>query len=305
MSASLGKGAPSQATAHAGLRRKHKAFSSSIRPRLPVAVRASSGPDEGDKKQPEDLEQLKNKFFSAPGASSGNRGNDPSSSPSPSQQPAADAEEEVVGSWTPTEDYVGRWLSPIEMGREARRALDRSGVDMAGVDSVNPYQLGAKARRAFDDVWSQLSQLSNPTKSRAVDFNLSPDRLEGDAEVPQAAYTTVLVVGATGKVGRILTRKLLLRGYKVRALVRRKEGRDGQSVEGVPAAVKLVYGDVGEMRDCQLAVQGVNKVREVTGTRGRCFAWSVHGYGARRMRCASGAPGQCRWHSWSPRGPSG
>ena len=39
-------------------------------------------------------------------------------------------------------------------------------------------------------------------------------------EAPQAGNTQVLVVGATGRVGRILVRKLLLRGYKVRAFVR-------------------------------------------------------------------------------------
>ncbi len=32
----------------------------------------------------------------------------------------------------------------------------------------------------------------------------------------QASFTTVLVCGATGRVGRVLVRKLLLRGYKVR-----------------------------------------------------------------------------------------
>ena len=38
---------------------------------------------------------------------------------------------------------------------------------------------------------------------------------------PSASNSTrVLVVGATGRVGRIVVRKLLLRGYTVRALVR-------------------------------------------------------------------------------------
>lgn len=34
-------------------------------------------------------------------------------------------------------------------------------------------------------------------------------------ESPDAPSTTVLVTGATGRVGRVLVRKLLLRGYKV------------------------------------------------------------------------------------------
>ncbi len=36
-------------------------------------------------------------------------------------------------------------------------------------------------------------------------------------ESPDAPSTTVLVTGATGRVGRVLVRKLLLRGYKVGA----------------------------------------------------------------------------------------
>lgn len=39
--------------------------------------------------------------------------------------------------------------------------------------------------------------------------------------IPDAAFTTVLVAGATGRVGRILVRKLLLRGYTVKVRRRR------------------------------------------------------------------------------------
>jgi uncharacterized protein YbjT (DUF2867 family) len=56
-------------------------------------------------------------------------------------------------------------------------------------------------------------------------------------------------------VGRILTRKLLLRGYKVKALVRKRDG-----AEVVPEAVELVEGDVGDNRDVQAAMRGVDKV---------------------------------------------
>ena len=42
----------------------------------------------------------------------------------------------------------------------------------------------------------------------------------------------MLVVGATGRVGRILVRKLLLRGYKVRAFVRQgEEAREEQQAQ--------------------------------------------------------------------------
>lgn len=88
-----------------------------------------------------------------------------------------------------------------------------------------------------------------------------------DSDAPSvASRTRVLVVGATGRVGRILTRKLLLRGYKVRALVRRREGMR-EDLEGVPEAVEVVRGDVGELRDCQRAVRGVDKIIFVAGAR--------------------------------------
>jgi len=134
------------------------------------------------------------------------------------------------------------------------------------IDNVNPYELGRQARRAFDDVWGQLSSITAPTKSYVFDDMLDPSlQLETD---PEAASTTVLVAGATGRVGRILIRKLLLRGYKVRALIRRREGirESTTDIEGLPSAVEIVNGDVGELKDCQKAVKGVDKVSSITCT---------------------------------------
>mmetsp|Transcript_37095 Transcript_37095/g.82525 ORF Transcript_37095/g.82525 Transcript_37095/m.82525 type:complete len:614 (+) Transcript_37095:97-1938(+) len=186
-------------------------------PRLSVVPRAGSDGPSSSGNDGEELDRLKQKFFS-----NANPGSTSSSSPQPQITPDQAA----------------------------------SGDNL--LNSVNPYELGRQARRAFDDVWTQLSQLASPTKSFIIDDMLEPGR-DSDFEAPQAAFTTVLVVGATGRVGRILTRKLLLRGYKVKALVRKKEGR-GQEGYGVPPAVEIVEGDVGELRDCQRAVRGVNKV---------------------------------------------
>lgn len=210
-----------------------------------LSTKARAGPEE---------DKLKEKFFGE-GAEAGK----------------GDEEEEPSSSLKP-EEYLGRWLQgPAVLGRQARDALDRKGVDMQGVDAINPFQLGAKARRAFDTAWTQLSQLSAPTKSVIYDDFSSDLSTSMDMDVvPQAASTTVLVVGATDQVGRILTRKLLLRGYKVRALVRVKERGEDGTVDGVPTAVKVLFGDAGEMRDCQEAVRGVNKVRHA------CMQACVH-----------------------------
>jgi NADPH:quinone reductase-like Zn-dependent oxidoreductase len=124
---------------------------------------------------------------------------------------------------------------------------------------VNPYALGRQARKAFDEVWTAVSNLASPTKSFIFDDTMEPSR-DAEFAAPQAAYTTVLVVGATGRVGRVLVRKLLLRGYTVKAIVRnRREGlRDDYAA--LPAAVEVVDGDVGDPAACQEAVRGVNKV---------------------------------------------
>lgn len=64
-------------------------------------------------------------------------------------------------------------------------------------------------------MWQQFARLSSPGQSGGRRY------LDGDFQSPAEEFTsptaqdtTVLVAGATGRVGRILVRKLLLRGYK-------------------------------------------------------------------------------------------
>ncbi|GFR47429.1 hypothetical protein Agub_g9149 [Astrephomene gubernaculifera] len=132
------------------------------------------------------------------------------------------------------------------------------------LNMINPYELGRQARQAFNDVWEQLSRVTSPTRSFIIDDVLEVEA-ETDFKAPQAAYTTVLVVGATGRVGRILVRKLLLRGYKVKALFRNRKDNTGK--DAIPDSVEVVEGDVGDMATCQKAVQGVSKVIFCAGAR--------------------------------------
>lgn len=150
---------------------------------------------------------------------------------------------------------------------------------LEGLDAVNPYTLGRQARQAFDDVWTNISRLSSPTRSFVIDDVMEPGR-DADFEAPQAAFTTVLVVGATGRVGRILLRKLLLRGYTVKALVRQRDGNSGTESSSLPAAVQVIKGDVGDMNTCQEAVKGVNKV----------CSWAEDGLEGTRMACMQHPP---------------
>lgn len=75
--------------------------------------------------------------------------------------------------------------------------------------------------------------------------------------IPGAQNTTVLVVGATSRIGRIVVRKLMLRGYSVKALVRKA---DEDIVDVLPRSVEIVIGDVGDANTLKAAVEGCNKI---------------------------------------------
>ena len=147
-----------------------------------------------------------------------------------------------------------------------RRRRNRTPKDLPpevfSLDDLNPVSMGRKSRMIFDDVWAQLQRIGGPSRSVAVE-NL-PFQLDAPEayESPRASETTVLVTGATGRVGRVLVRKLLLRGYTVRALVRRRGGStdDAALTESIPRSVQVVFGDVGDYKACRAAVDGVDKV---------------------------------------------
>ncbi|KAK9843775.1 hypothetical protein WJX81_005781 [Elliptochloris bilobata] len=141
----------------------------------------------------------------------------------------------------------------------ANAEADSSKAEALSIDNFNPVVMGRKSRRIFDDVWQQFTKLSGPVGSSALDdvFNRMAAGKD-EFETPQAAVTRVLVAGATGRVGRVLVRKLLLRGYKVKALAREHGGQD--NAKPLPPAVEVVTGDVGDEAACLRAVQGVDKV---------------------------------------------
>ncbi|KAI3500655.1 hypothetical protein L1887_36479 [Cichorium endivia] len=71
--------------------------------------------------------------------------------------------------------------------------------------------------------------------------------------IPGSQNTTVLVVGATSRVGRIVVRKIMLMGYSVKALVR---NADEEVVAMLPTSVKIVIGDVGDPTTLRVAGEG-------------------------------------------------
>lgn len=68
---------------------------------------------------------------------------------------------------------------------------------------------------------------------------------------------TVLVTGATGTIGRHLTRRLAGSGYAVRALVRDTAG--ASHLRGIPG-VELCAGDITDQRAVEDVVSGVDQV---------------------------------------------
>ncbi|XP_039125348.1 protein HIGH CHLOROPHYLL FLUORESCENCE PHENOTYPE 173, chloroplastic [Dioscorea cayenensis subsp. rotundata] len=136
---------------------------------------------------------------------------------------------------------------------------EKQGVSLT-LDDVNPVGLGRKSRQIFDEVWRKFSGLGQISRTTTDERLLDTVLIRGpmcEFTVPEAQDTTVLVVGATSRIGRIVIRKLMLRGYKVKALVRND---DPEVVDMLPRSVTIMVGDVGEPSSLRAAVAGCNKI---------------------------------------------
>ena len=128
--------------------------------------------------------------------------------------------------------------------------------------NVNPVSAGKRARDAMAPLWKALTgtnRLAAELQYEREEWSRMPEATLDDFRAPQAAYTKVLVVGGTGRVGRVLVRKLLLRGYKVRCMVQELP-KGTATLEGLPASIELVRGDLRDPVDVGRAVRGCNKI---------------------------------------------
>lgn len=137
---------------------------------------------------------------------------------------------------------------------EASSAEEKKSDDL----TLNPVELGRRSRAAIEDAWFQVTRLSTPRASFTIDDDLGAGIAGDDLQPPQAPFTRVLVVGGTGRVGRIVVRKLLLRGYPVRVMCR---DLTEDAAHNLPSSAEIVKGDVGNIEDCIRAAKGVDKVR--------------------------------------------
>lgn len=74
-------------------------------------------------------------------------------------------------------------------------------------------------------------------------------------------FMKCIVTGATGHIGNVLVRKLLEKGYEVKALVLKKEEQN--VLEGL--GVEIVYGDVTNLESLNKAFEGVQIVFHLAG----------------------------------------
>ncbi|KAG0475084.1 hypothetical protein HPP92_014770 [Vanilla planifolia] len=153
---------------------------------------------------------------------------------------------------------------------DAAAPKEAAGLDAEGsgskqaslsLEDVNPVGLGRRSRQIFDELWRKFAGLGQLSTTSVVDEGLLEGVLIGgpmcEFTVAEAQDTTVLVVGATSRIGRIVVRKLMLRGYKVKALVRKA---DPEVIDMLPRSVDIVLGDVGEPTTLESAIEGCNKI---------------------------------------------
>jgi len=78
-----------------------------------------------------------------------------------------------------------------------------------------------------------------------------------------AAKLTVLVVGASGSIGRLVVAEALRQGHAVRALV-----RDAARARGLPQEAQRVVGDLTRPESLQAAVEGIDAIVFTHGSEG-------------------------------------
>ncbi|XP_021761972.1 uncharacterized protein LOC110726774 [Chenopodium quinoa] len=151
-------------------------------------------------------------------------------------------------------------VSKVETEKSGKNSNSDSNNDVIKRldEAVNPVGLGRKSRQIFDEVWKKFSNLGQISRTEYDDGSSNNLLVYGDgAPIPGAQNTTVLVVGATSRIGRLVVRKLMLRGYAVKGLVRRI---DQGVMDMMPRSVELVVGDVGDPVSLQNAVEGCSKI---------------------------------------------
>lgn len=108
------------------------------------------------------------------------------------------------------------------------------------------------AMRDLRGLWGQLAGPSADDRAGELQRDLEPRNTEDLEFVP-----LVLVVGATGRTGRIIVRKLVLQGFRVAVLVR---SLSTDTLNLLGSGVSYSYGDMTDYRSLLDAMEDVDRV---------------------------------------------
>ena len=142
-------------------------------------------------------------------------------------------------------------LDPYKAGQKLRQTLDTALTTLGtGLGGKATPSSTSKAKYYLDDRFLESS--SGPALYGA-ERNPLFDRLDADDLAPE-----VLVVGATGEVGRLVVRRLLLDGrFRVRVLVRDLYSR---TLNILGTGVTYCQGDLSNVESLEYAVTDVDKI---------------------------------------------
>jgi hypothetical protein len=161
-----------------------------------------------------------------------------------------------------------------EIMKQLKAKLDEKKKDESAqknhlLDNLNPFQVGQNLRKTLDG----LTGLSSETRQK---YYLDERFLEGGSnalfsehnpflERMQDNYVPeVLVIGATGEVGRLVVRRLLLEGKsRVRVLVR---DLYSHTLNLLGTGVTYCQGDLRDMESLEYALTDVDKIVFCAGT---------------------------------------
>lgn len=142
-------------------------------------------------------------------------------------------------------------IDPFKAGQKVRAALDRTVETAVSITTLSP-----QAGKSKKSIYYLDDRLMEPGEGPAMFAERNPlfDRLSyGEDTLPE-----VLVVGATGEVGRLLVRRLLLDGrFRVRVLVR---DLYSDTLNLLGTGVTYCQGDLGNVESLEYAVTDVDKI---------------------------------------------
>ncbi|CAJ1940585.1 unnamed protein product [Cylindrotheca closterium] len=163
-------------------------------------------------------------------------------------------------------------MKQLKIKLEERRKQESQKKEGGLLERLNPFQAGQNLRKTLDDLGSLTAigkGLPDRTKQKYYlddrflegggsgpllsERNPYSDRLERENYVPE-----VLVVGATGEVGRLVVRRLLLEGrFRVRVLVR---DLYSQTLNLLGTGVTYCQGDLNNVESLEYALTDVDKI---------------------------------------------